>query len=279
MNTGAPRALVIGAVTWDYDLDHARGVPRPGGVSTFAGRTLARCGVETRVVTRIASGDDRVLDPLRAAGVEVLALPSERTTTYGNRYDGSVDRHELWERSDTILPDDVPSAWRRESDVLVAGPLHPHDVDPGCIGDAGGMVGVDLQGLLRGEPLGHDEVQRLVRAWCAVSRIVQVSAADLVTLFDATSARAIRAAYGVQELLITRGARGTTVADSAGVVEVPVAKMVQGETRGAGDTHLAAYVLARAQGHGPSDAGAMAAVAAAECIEAARRTAARSAEL
>lgn len=268
MSNATPQALVIGAVTWDHDLDRPRASPRPGGVPTFAGRALARLGVTTRVVTRIDARDDAVLAPLRAAGVEVLALPSRRTTTYGNRYGGSDDGHELWERSDPIVPGDVPASWLGGAQAVVAGPLHPHDVAPACVADTAGVVGVDLQGLLRGERLGHDAVQPLVRAWCRVATVVQVSATDLAALFDATSARAIRTAYGIRELVITWGARGATVATATGVLDVPAARVVQGETRGAGDAHLAAYVLGRALGREPIDAATAASMAAARSIEA-----------
>lgn len=252
MRTKELRALVVGAVTWDHDLDRPDRAPAPGGVVTFAGRALARLGVRTRVVTRLAEGDHAALAPLRDAGVEVLALPSARTTVYANRYGpGDGDNHELRERSDPIGAGDVPAAWLEAADLVHAGPLHPEDVAPEALRGTPGVVGVDLQGVGRDQELGHSGVAAVVRAWCAVARVVQASHADVPALFDATSPRAIRAAYGIAELLITRGARGATLATADGIAEIGATRVAGGDSRGAGDTFLATYLVGRGLGASP----------------------------
>lgn len=266
MRASELRALVVGAVTWDYDLDRSRRDPTPGGVVTFAGRVLARLGVRTRVVTRVAAADAAVLEPLRAAGVQVLALPSSRTTTYANRYGPEGDRHELRERSDPIVSGDVPREWLRDAHLVQAGPLHPDDVDPGALAGAPGLVGVDLQGVRRDPSLGGVQVADSVRAWCGVAAVVQASAADAPTLFDASSPRAIRSAYGIAELLITRGAQGATLATAAGVAEIAPEPVEGGDPRGAGDTFLAVYLAGRALGGTPVAAAGAAARLTAQAI-------------
>lgn len=269
MRASTLRALVVGAVTWDHDLDRPAAPPVPGGVATFAGCAFARLGLRTRVVTRIAPAAAAALAPLRAAGVEVLALPSARTTTYANRYrSGQPDRHELRDRSDPVRVGDVPPAWLEETDVVQAGPLHPYDVEPAALAGARGLVGVDLQGLGRDASLGHEALAALVRGWCGVAAVVQASAADAPTLFDASSPRAVRSAYGIEELLITRGARGVTVAAHTGVVDVPAEAVAGGDPRGAGDVFLAAYLAARALAMAPTEAAAAAARVAGRSIAA-----------
>lgn len=260
------RALVVGAVTWDHVTGGPERAPEPGGVVTFAGRAFARLGFRTRVVTRAAAGDDAVVAPLRRAGVEVLVLPSARTTTYENRYAGAEDRHQLLARSDPIGPGDVPAAWLAAADLVHAGPLHPGDVDPAALRQAAGLVGVDVQGLGRDPSLGHVEVERAVRAWCAAASVVQVSATDVPILFNATSPRAIRSAYGIGELLVTRGVAGATLATEAGVVDIPSVPIVEAHVRGAGDTHLAVYLAARVRGAPPGVAAARAATVTATAI-------------
>jgi sugar/nucleoside kinase (ribokinase family) len=260
------RALVVGAVTWDREVGRASRRTTPGGVVTFAGRTLARLGARTRVVTRVAALDNAVLAPLREAGVEVLALPSSRTTTYVNHYGPAGDRHELGDRSDPITAGDVPAEWLRTADIVQAGPLHPTDVDAAAVAGARGLVGVDLQGLTRDPARGHADVVASVRAWCATAAVVQASAADVPTLFDATSPRAIRAAYGIAELVVTRGARGATLATHAGVVEIAARSVTGGDPRGAGDTFLAVYLVGRVTDLAPAAAAETAARLTAEAV-------------
>src|SRR5262245_44734012 len=84
--SAAPRqsALVLGAITRDLEA----GQPAvAGGVVPYAGRAFAALGARTRVVTRVRDADAaELLAPLRAAGVDVHALPSAETTTYANDY-------------------------------------------------------------------------------------------------------------------------------------------------------------------------------------------------
>ena len=101
-----------------------------------------------RVLTRAAERDDGLLDALRAAGAQVVRLPSARTTECRNRYGPRGDRHELWACSDPISASDVPAAWR-SADLIQLGPLHPGDLAPGISREFSGRVGLDVQGLVR----------------------------------------------------------------------------------------------------------------------------------
>jgi len=145
-----------------------------------AGLALVRLGFRVRVVTRVRTEDaDALLAPLRSEGVEVCALPSLRTTTYRNDYAGPVDRHELLEVSDPIHPEDVPAAWR-SCELTQLGPLHPQDLLPETAQSFTGLVGIDLQGLLRA-PAGqvHAPRSEALRDFTTRAGVVQVSEAEL----------------------------------------------------------------------------------------------------
>jgi sugar/nucleoside kinase (ribokinase family) len=256
-------ALVIGSVSRDLA---GAGPGRPGGVVHHAGCALARLGAVTRVVTRVAGPDGSLLQPLRALGVELRALPSARTTTYRNDYSGGVDRHELLACSDPIGPDDVPPEWRR-ADLVQLGPLHPRDLRPGLALRLRGLIGLDVQGLVRGDQpppgphpppwAGHLEGVTIVKA----------GEVELAALLRGSSPREFLAHSGCAELVVTRGPQGARILTAHEELEVPAAAAVARDLVGAGDVFLASYLLARAQGRTPAQAGRLAARASAAKIE------------
>jgi sugar/nucleoside kinase (ribokinase family) len=248
------RALVVGAITRDLELaDDAAGRARPGGVVFHAGSALARLGARTRVVTRLRPADARaLLSPLRAEGIEVLALPSRRTTTYANDYSGAVDRHEIRATSDPIRPADLPEGWR-EADLVQLGPLHRRDIVPETAAVLRGFRGIDVQGLVRVRGPGGTRL----RPFAALSRflahvdVVQASEPELRAMLGGGSLRHFVSRHGVREMIVTRGMRGATVVTRDGACDVAGYAARGGARVGAGDVFLAAYLLLRVRGLAP----------------------------
>jgi sugar/nucleoside kinase (ribokinase family) len=276
--TGTIHALVVGAISRDLDAGEPSAAARPGGVVHHAGAALARLGAQARVLTRVRPEDAAtLLAPLRAEGVEVRALPSRRTTTYRNDYSRGADVHELLAASDRIGPDDVPRAWR-SSDLIQLGPLHRADVDPALPSALSGRIGIDIQGLVRqpgaagASPPPYPHLDQLLEQ----VEVVQASEAELGRLllgdtleqFVRHTLEQFVRRHEIEEMIVTRGARGATLLTGARRMEIP-ARTVEGRSRvGAGDVFLAAYLLFRSLGFGPCDAGRRAAGVSAAKIEA-----------
>jgi sugar/nucleoside kinase (ribokinase family) len=266
--TDGPRplvALLVGSVTRDLELAAPASPARPGGSVLYAALALARLGVATRVVTRLAAPDaDGLLAPLRAAGVAVHALPSVHTTTYANDHRAGVDRHELRATSDPLALSDVPAAWR-VADVVHLGPLHHDDLQPDVTSGVRGLRGLDLQGLVR-VPAGSDAPRvatALARLLAGVD-VLQASEHELPLAAGKAPPAHFRRRHAIGELVLTRGARGATVYTDDAVVEVTAPMVRQPRfPLGAGDVFLGVYLAARAAGAGVADAGEVAARAAA----------------
>jgi sugar/nucleoside kinase (ribokinase family) len=259
-------ALVVGSVSRDL-LD---GASEPGGVVHWAGLALLQLGARVRVLTRAAGGDDALLEPLRRAGAEVLRLPSAATTTCRNEYGAQGDRHELWARSDPIAAGDIPDAWR-DSDLVQLGPLHARDVGPGIAAGLRGVVGLDVQGLVRA---GRGARTRLAPARGLAARLAGVSVlkaneAELpLVQRGAEPAGELLARYGLRELLITRGARGASLITAERSWELPAIQCRPHHLVGAGDVFLAAFLYGRALGRSPLASARLASRASAAKIEA-----------
>jgi len=258
----APRpfvALVLGAITRDLERDPRapeRQRETVGGVVHYAGLGLAALGATTRVVTRVRTADAReLLAPLEAAGVAVRALPSRATTTYANDYGGVEDQHELLATSDPLGPDDVPAAWRR-ADVIQVGPLHRRDVLPDVLAGLSGLIGIDLQGLVRpadarGTRLAPNPE---LKDFLPRVTVAKASEQELEVAREGRSLESFRKEYGIGELLVTRGARGAWLVTRAGVRDVPAPRVERRFPVGAGDVFLGAYLFARAHACGPLEA-------------------------
>jgi sugar/nucleoside kinase (ribokinase family) len=263
-------ALVLGAITRDLERD-AGGRTRaaPGGVVHYAGLALRALGATTRVVTRVRGEDaHELLAPLAAAGVELCALPSRATTTYANDYAGAEDQHQLLASSDPLDADDVPAAWRR-ADVIHLGPLHRRDVLPGALDGLSGLIGLDLQGLVR---LSDARGTRLapnpeLKDYLPRVAVAKASGAELEVVLEGRSLESFRRELGIGELLVTRGAQGALLVTRAGVRDVPAPEVERRFPVGAGDVFLAAYLAARAHGRGPLESARFATRASAAKVE------------
>jgi sugar/nucleoside kinase (ribokinase family) len=247
--------LLVGSVSRDLEEQRDRTLERPGGTVHYAGRALLRLGARVRVVTRVHPDDQSLLDPLRREGAEVHALESPRTTTYRNDYSGPVDLHELLAASDPISLRDVPVAWR-DSDVVQLGPLHAHDIEPDFSELGDGLIGLDLQGLVR---QAHPQGTRLepnadLARFLAGVRVVQASESELSAALEGASIEQFVERHSIPEMIVTRGARGALVLCSGQRFDVPT-RPVQGVHRvGSGDVFLASYLFFRASGRPPPDA-------------------------
>ena len=188
-------ALVVGSISRDYSIGEPGSEGEPGGVVFYAGTALSRMGANTRVVTRLQERDhEALLSPLRAAGIDVLALESRETTSYRNDYAGTIDRHVLLSVSDALAPEDVPAAWRA-ADIVHFGPLHPRDLVPELIRTFRGLKGIDLQGLVRKV---DSEVARFQRSdaldeFITEVDVVQSSEAELPSVLAGKSLGGTRA--------------------------------------------------------------------------------------
>jgi sugar/nucleoside kinase (ribokinase family) len=235
----------------------------------WAGLALLRLGARVRVLTRAAAADDALLDPLRAAGAEVLRLPSRETTTCRNEYGPRADRHELWACSDPLRAADLPSAWRA-ADLVQLGPLHARDLAPGFALRLGGVVGLDVQGLVRA---GRGRTTRLAPARALAAQlggvaVLKAGQAELpFVLHRPDPPEALLARHGLRELLITRGARGALIVTRTARAELPSRARHAGQLVGAGDVFLAAYLFGRAIGRSPRESARLASRASAAKIE------------
>jgi sugar/nucleoside kinase (ribokinase family) len=264
---------VIGPVARDINaVGSTEYPPQPGGAAYYSTMVYVALGLRTAVVTRVAPADEAVLlGELRAAGVEVFNLPGETTTTFRNHYDPEepdARRQRVDAIAAPIRVRDLPPLAAR---VWQIGPLTSRDVELAVIdrcAEAGGLVGMDVQGLTRRIVKGAVEAARPARRLGELRRldVLKADEAELLILTgmsDVTEAAANVRDAGVPEVLVTKASRGSTVFGPAGAIAVDaVVPHRHVDPTGCGDTYLAAYLASRLASADLAACGAFASAAA-----------------
>ena len=252
--------MVIGSLTEDRVVHEGTRTRQIGGVVWYAGTTLARLGVETRVVTRTASKDRELGKALEAAGVELRLCLSAQTTTFVNEYtakihDGCTQR--VLAMADPIRASDLEAALT-DADLVYLGPLHPTDLSDGALSlvrrKASFSLALDVQGYTRFVqnervlPRLDGRLPSLLDA-CDVIKANEEEACLITGLPNASSA-AVDLARGHPglEVVVTCGAKGAYVAQHEGMSFVESNNVVVSDPTGAGDVFFASYLAHRING-------------------------------
>ncbi len=141
------RFLAIGHVTRD-EFPGETGW-RLGGTATYTAATAARLGAHAALVTRVGPNERATLEErCRSLGIDLVALPSEVTTTFGFRTVDGRRVLRLRQRARGLRLADVPEPLR-SCDAVILGSV-AHEIDRsllGAFGDAATVV--TAQGYLR----------------------------------------------------------------------------------------------------------------------------------
>jgi sugar/nucleoside kinase (ribokinase family) len=254
--TTEPRVFVAGPATWNH-LVYVDDLPAPhphtelvrahhetvGGTS--AGKALNLRSLGAAVTLRTHLGDDdagrRIEERLRAAGVDLVVEPSDRTERHLNLMDAAGGR--------LSLHLDKPGARPEQHADLVASALADSAVAMVDLADearpllarareARVPLVCDLHNYDGADPFRHDFVE----------------AADMLFLSDEAMPDAVpwmreRVATGTSIVVITQGAHGATAVTRDGELHVPAPPVTDVvDTNGAGDAFVAGFVVARLRG-------------------------------
>jgi sugar/nucleoside kinase (ribokinase family) len=253
-----PGVAVIGNLTRDTV---AGAPPRVGGPAFYAARALRVLGTNGRVVTRCAAADRRALvTRVIELGLPVAWAPGERTAAFSFHYRGDERVMTMDELGDPWTPEDARGWAGRglgRADWVFVGALARTDFPAETLAELGRgrRLLLDGQGLVRAArtgPLTLDgEVDRDVLRQATILKLAEEEAVVLAGSTEPDDVRAL----GVPEVVVTLGSRGSLLVAGARAERIPV-RPVGGrvDPTGAGDAFCAAYLDARASGHGPPSA-------------------------
>lgn len=206
-------------------------------------------------------------------GLEILLTVRDQTTTFENSYSAGRTRVQRVEAvGGPVTPRSLPSEWRK-ADLLFLAPVIG-EVDPRVWLDEidASVVGLGLQGFLKGlgKPhgssrpivprpfeLSNDILERVSVAFLSDDDLVELASADLLA----------RLRRVVPIVVLTEGARGSRVWTHSLECKVGTFPVVARDPTGAGDVYAAAFLVALSAGARPGEAAVLASAAASIVVE------------
>jgi sugar/nucleoside kinase (ribokinase family) len=223
-----------------------------GGAFNYGSHAAVRMGLKVAAITRLAREDFRVVDELKASGVDVFARATPRSTCLRLEYPTSnVDERILYITS-SADPFTVSEVMDISSRAFVIGASVRGEVSLEVIEQLRKkktLIAIDLQGFIRVVEKGRFVFQ----TWPEESRIlasVDVVKADAVEAELLTGQKDLRTAaeriagFGPKEVVLTHR-KGVLVFDGTHFYDAMFyPKRVVGRS-GRGDTCIASYVARR----------------------------------
>jgi sugar/nucleoside kinase (ribokinase family) len=231
-----------------------------GGAVFYSSFAAHRSGAAVCVVTKLAAADIRILDDMKNEGIDVIALPSKRTTSIENIFETEdVDQRRvaLLAQADPFKLTDISGV---SAKVYHLAGLFKGEIPDSLITNLAsrGAVALDLQGILRVSRNGSFTWQDWPAKKKYMPYITYLKAdAQEAEVITGTSDRA-RAAW----FLSGWGAREVMISHSSEVIICNGVKLYQapfnpdnlsGRT-GRGDTVFASYMAWRLNGHAIDEA-------------------------
>lgn len=240
-------------------LDLVDGGPgRTGGPPLYAARALRAAPAGGAVLTRLAPADERLLEPVRDAGLPLVWVPADATPVF--RIENRAGERELaidrlcgpWRPADL----DTAAALLAGAAWVLAGALWRGELPAGTLRAMrdGRRLCLDGHGLVRPARTGpvvlDGAYDRGMLAHVDALHLSRVEATALGLRLDAASLGSL----GVPEVVVTLGAEGAVVAARGRCARVHAEPLDGIDPTGAGDTYTAAYLAARAEGAEPVEA-------------------------
>jgi sugar/nucleoside kinase (ribokinase family) len=252
----------VGHITSDKVVTSKSVLHMAGGTAFYFSFAVCNLDVNYLLVTALADADMKYVDALRQKGIDVSVQPSEHTVYFENIYGENQDERtqNVLEQADAFTMDQLLAV---DAKIFHLGPLLAGDISTGLIKDlaAKGKVSLDVQGYLRkveNKKVFAVDWPEKREALNYVS-IVKADVAEMYALTghsDVSTGAKLLAEWGVEEVVITNGSKGSTVYSDGVFYTIPAwPPNVIIDATGCGDTYMAGYLYKRIKGAGLQESG------------------------
>lgn len=231
-----------------------------GGAVYYSSFAAHRSDAVVCVVTKLAAADIRILDDMKNEGIDVIALPSMKTTSVENIFETEdVDKRRvvLLTQADPFTLADIPEASAR---VYHLAGLFKGEIPDSLIENLAsrGAVALDLQGVLRASENGSfawlDWPGKIEYLPCITYLKADSLEAEVITgTSDREKAARILAYWGAKEVMISHSSE-VIICDGVDIYHAPFNPSNLSGRTGRGDTVFASYIAWRLKGHAIDEA-------------------------
>lgn len=239
----------IGHITLDKVVTPNTSIHMAGGTSFYFSNAIRTMDVQYQLITSLAETEMRFVNDLQQKGIEVNALPGNGTVYFENIYSHNQDNRtqRVLQTADPFTIEQLDSV---SAKIFHLGPLLAGDIPEALVKilAAKGMVSLDVQGYLR--EVRDENVYAL--DWAAKKEtlpFVSILKANEHEMESLTGQKNIRtgakilAGWGVKEVLITLGSKGSLIYKDDTFYDIPAfAPTAVVDATGCGDTYMAGYL-------------------------------------
>ncbi len=265
----------VGHITLDKVITTKAVVRMAGGTSFYFSNAIRNMELRYILITSLARQEMDFVSGLRSKGIKVEVSPSVHTVYFENNYSEDQDH-----RTQRVLQKADPFTMTQlnhvEASIFHLGPLLADDMPVEIIKilSGRGRVSLDVQGYLR--RVENEKVYSVDWPYKKIALqyvdILKANESEMEVLTgskDAKEAAVVLFAWGVKEIVITLGSRGSLIYDGIDFYNIPAFKPATDvvDATGCGDTYMAGYLYQRIKGTGFQLAGEFAAAMATLKIE------------
>jgi len=264
----------VGHITLDKVITPNSVKHMPGGTSYYFSNAVRNMPLNYLLVTSLGSTEMHTVNDLRALGIHINAFTSAWSVYFENIYGANLNHRtqRVLHKADPFTADQLKNI---QATIFHLGPLLADDMSASFIKDlsARGSVSLDVQGFLRtvenkNVVLADWPEKREMLKYIDIIKANDQEMEVVTGLTDIREGAFLLAEWGVKEVIITLGDKGSVIYTDGMFYDIPV--FVPGnvsDTTGCGDTYMAGYLSQRIAGKNPQQAGEFASAMAALKIE------------
>ncbi len=245
----------IGHITLDKIVTPHKVVHMPGGTSFYFSNAIRNMDVTYHLVTALAQKEMDSVIALREKNIDVTVLPSAHTVYFENIYPENQDHRiqKVSQKADAFAVEAFSGIHAR---IFHLGPLLADDMPVELIKTlaAKGRVSLDVQGYLREVrdqnvyPLDWVDKKETL-PYINILKANEIEMEKLTGQTDIQEGVKILSAWGVKEVVITLGSKGSVIYHDGMFYHIPAFKPVSVvDATGCGDTYMAGYLYKRIKG-------------------------------
>jgi sugar/nucleoside kinase (ribokinase family) len=242
----------IGHLTLDKVVTPGASHNMPGGTSFYFSNAIRNMDAAYILITSLAKKEMNFVAGLRANGIEVNAFISSNTVYFENIYSHNLDDRiqKVLQKGDAFSFEQVKNV---DASIFHLGPLLADDIPLELIKALSkkGEISLDVQGYLRNvqnQAVYAVDWKEKKEALPYVN-ILKANEAEMEMLTgykDIRKGAKVLSDWGVKEVVITLGSKGSVIYSEAVFYDIPAyVPSVEVDTTGCGDTYMAGYLFQR----------------------------------
>lgn len=257
----------IGYITQDKIVTPNSTIYMPGGTSFYFAHAIKHLNADDfLLVTALADPDMEIVENIRKEGINVKVLPSTHSVCFENIY-GENQNERTQRVTAKADPFTVEGLQDINARIIHLGSLLADDFSLDVIKylSQKALLSVDVQGFLRKVenekvlPVDWPEKRKALK----YIHILKANEAEMEVLTGCTEpheAALMIADWGVKEVLLTLGDKGSLIYSKGQFHEIPAYPALQiVDATGCGDTYMVGYLYMRNKGASYREAGCYAA--------------------